>query len=139
MPGTTSNSIIDHAVEFCGDIRLKGSLKIDGHILGNVFSAKDAETQVTIGQSGSFEGEVHAANIEIKGAIKGNIFARNSVTIRSTAKIYGVIHYGSISIDGGALLECQLMEWDDSSIAIKQLEKTDSPPSKQTPTTIDVR
>ncbi len=137
----TKNSIISHAMELRGDVFLKGSLNIDGRILGNIMSAKDVKTQVTIAESGSIEGEVHAASIEIKGTIKGNIFARDSVTIRSTAKISGIIRYGSISIDGGALLECQLMEWNESSTTTKQLEKKSISSPEQTPisTTIDVR
>lgn len=90
-------SVISEQCQFQGTLDLQGSLRIDGHLEGNVDNAKF----VTISKTGSVKGDISAKGVVIIGKMEGNI-CTDTVEILADAKIKGDIRTKSILIEGGA-------------------------------------
>ena len=79
-----------------GDLRVPGLVEVLGHVDGRVYA--DA---VLIEESGSVAGELHAADISIKGKLEGSA-SGGAVNLHGTARVSGEIVYETISIESGA-------------------------------------
>jgi cytoskeletal protein CcmA (bactofilin family) len=79
-----------------GDLQVPGLVELLGHVDGKVTA--DA---IMIEESGSVDGELHAARIAIKGQFKGKIFG-GTVNLHSSARVSGEIFYEALSIESGA-------------------------------------
>jgi cytoskeletal protein CcmA (bactofilin family) len=82
--------------ELKGDLHASGLVELFGHLEGMVTA--DA---VMIEEQGSARGELHAADVTIKGQFEGKIFG-GDVKLNSGAKVSGEILYETLSIDSGA-------------------------------------
>ncbi len=79
-----------------GDLSLSDSLHIDGSIKGNVKSASD----VIIGKTGSFEGDLSAVNVIISGRFQGNISAQR-MEIVAGGRVDGEVEVAELVIESG--------------------------------------
>ena len=70
-----------------GDLSVPGLVELLGHVDGRVYA--DA---IMIEESGSVDGELHAADVAIKGKLEGKIFG-GVVKLHATAEISGEIIY----------------------------------------------
>ena len=93
---TGGRSHLASGSKFSGDLSVPGLVEILGHVDGKV--SADA---VMIEASGSAEGELHAADVAIKGRFQGKILGR-VVTLHSSAKVSGDILYETLCIESGA-------------------------------------
>jgi cytoskeletal protein CcmA (bactofilin family) len=93
---------------FTGNIESEGSIKVDGKVKGDLNSAGD----VFIGEGGSVTGNITASNVNLAGAVEGNITVKGILKILSTAKLYGDIKVNSFVADEGALFQgkCSMMD-----------------------------
>ena len=98
---TPINSIIGEGASFNGEFSLEGSLRIDGNFHGKISS----EGKVVVGQNGQVETNIKARIIVISGKVTGNIHAKESVHLLSTAKIYGDIISPNLVMEEGVFLE----------------------------------
>ncbi len=98
IEGQTIN-IISETTSIKGDIMAKGDVRIDGELIGNI----DARGRLVIGPKGRLEGEVNCNNIEIAGYVKGKINVAELLTMKASAKIYGEIIAGKLSVEPGSL------------------------------------
>ena len=96
--GQTIN-IISESTSITGDIMARGDVRIDGELIGNI----DARGRLVIGPKGRLEGEVNCNNIEVAGYIKGKINVAELLTMKASAKIYGEIIAGKLSVEPGSL------------------------------------
>lgn len=90
---------IDSTVE--GTYRTKGSARIDGTIVGNVY----AEETIFIGEKGRITGNIYAVIITVSGKVDGDLYATEKVEIESTGNIKGDIYTPSIVIDENAIFQ----------------------------------
>jgi cytoskeletal protein CcmA (bactofilin family) len=95
----------DKDTEIKGDLKFKGTFRIDGRFKGNISSP----SVLIIGDSGKVEADIKIGHIVINGEIKGNIQASDRVEINSSGKIFGTIISPKLIVEDGAYLEasCQ--------------------------------
>jgi len=107
MDGKIS-TIIGKDTTITGTIDVKGPLRIDGRIKGQV----NCEDILTIGVGGDVEAEVHCKNAAISGKVKGNIFASEKVELQAKAEITGDLKTKSLVIEQGAVFcgSCNMKE-----------------------------
>ena len=86
---------------FEGNIETNGTLRIDGKINGDLKINGD----VFIGKDAVVNGNIFAKNIFVSGIVKGNIEARETLKILSTAKLYGDILVNSLLTEEGSIFE----------------------------------
>lgn len=102
------NSIIGEGARFFGDIELDGLVRIDGDFSGAIRKAD----RVLIGKTGRVKSSIRARVVVVGGAIAGDIFAEERVTVLSTAMVIGNIKTPALSIEEGVVLHglCDVTE-----------------------------
>ncbi len=91
--GTT---IIAQGASVQGDLILEGNLHIDGELMGTIQSQGD----VSVGASGSFEGDIKAHRMVVSGLARGRIDCE-SLEIVEKGKVLGEVASRSFVIEPG--------------------------------------
>ncbi len=92
-------NIISEGTLIKGDVSASGDIRIDGELVGNI----NAKGRLVIGPQGKVDGEINCNNIEISGYIKGKITVSELLTMKASARIYGDIIAGKLSVEPGSL------------------------------------
>lgn len=93
------NTIIGKDSTITGTIDVKGPLRIDGKIKGQVISSDT----VTVGAGGEVEAELNCRVATISGKVDGNIIASEKVELQAKAEITGDLKTKSLVIEQGAI------------------------------------
>ncbi len=83
-----------------GNISLPGTVYIYGEVNGEVSSH-----EIYVGETGKVTGDVRVDLADIKGEVVNSIQAKESLILRATGKISGVISYKSLEIEHGGVLD----------------------------------
>jgi cytoskeletal protein CcmA (bactofilin family) len=102
------NTIIGKDSVITGTIDIKGPLRIDGRVKGQVNSSDT----VTVGASGTIEAELNCKVATISGRVDGNIIASEKVELQAKAEINGDLKTKSLVIEQGAVFcgSCNMKE-----------------------------
>lgn len=85
---------------FKGDIKTKGTIRIDGTLEGNV----DVDWLI-LGETAQLKGDAVARGIIVGGKVDGNIKAREIIEIKAKGQVIGEITTSKLSIAEGARFE----------------------------------
>lgn len=101
-------TLIGVGTEISGDINIKGHIKIDGMVSGNI----DCSGYVVIDENGSVEGNINAEAVITSGVIKGDVTVSGDFTITSTATVKGDVTARAFIGDTGAQFfgNCKIIE-----------------------------
>lgn len=108
---------------FSSDVTLEGRLcftgivRLDGRINGEIISTGT----LVVEETAIINGDILVENIILSGTVYGNIQASKQVQLNSTAKVFGHINYGELSIEG-AMHEGSSHKLTLDEIAIVQKE-----------------
>lgn len=94
-------TIIGEGTFFQGNIKSKGSIRIDGRLEGNIIEA----AQVIVGSKGCVQGDITAHSVIIGGKVNGNVTALESIELQPGSQLLGDIHTSTLSIGEGAVFE----------------------------------
>lgn len=81
-----------------GDVESLGTILVEGTILGNLQGEK-----VILGEKAFVQGDISADSISIAGKIEGHLLGKESVEVKSTARIVGDILTKKMSMMEGAI------------------------------------
>lgn len=105
-----------------GDVHFSGGLRIDGSIRGNVSEPSASPSTLIVSEHGRIEGAVSVSQIVINGKVIGPVKAVEFIELQAKARITGDVHYKSLEIHTGAVIEGKLVflgdklqELDDSN------------------------
>src|SRR5262252_4857602 len=99
VESTNEISSISSAITIVGKIAGKGTVKISGHIKGELHAST-----VLISDGAQVEGDIIAEELTIGGRVRGTIHA-NRVKLNGTAIVEGDIFHRSLSIEENARFE----------------------------------
>ncbi|QDR83074.1 bactofilin family protein [Sporomusa termitida] len=101
-------TILGRDTSFKGSISSQGTIRIDGQHEGELVTVGD----VVIGESGRLQAQLKACNVIIAGTITGNIEVSDKLELLPTAKVYGDIKVGILTINEGAVFRgaCQMLK-----------------------------
>jgi len=102
-------TLIGRQTEVKGDVRFTGGLHLDGRIHGNIAAATDKSAHLSISESGSVEGEIRVPMIVLNGAVIGDVYASEKVTLGAKARVTGNVFYKVIEMQSGAQVNGQLV------------------------------
>jgi len=108
-PQNRIDSLIGSTTRVEGNIVFSGGLRIDGSVRGNVTALADQPGTLVLSEHARIEGEVRAAHVVINGTLIGPLHAAESVELQAAARVKGDVHYKSIEIVRGALVEGRLV------------------------------
>lgn len=104
---------------FNGDIKSKGTLRIDGAVEGNIES-----DWVVLGEKAVLKGNVSARGVILGGRIEGNVAVREILEIRSKGQVVGDISAPKLVVSEGGVLEGRsFMQKGESSNVVEMPKK----------------
>ena len=96
-------TIIGPGTTFNGEIESKGTVRIEGTVIGRV----DCEDTIVVHESGHVKADLIAGQVIISGTVEGNTFAHERLEVTNQGKIVGNITAPRISIAEGVIFEGQ--------------------------------
>ncbi|MDR1920168.1 MAG: polymer-forming cytoskeletal protein [Candidatus Adiutrix sp.] len=79
-----------------GRLCFQGIIRLDGRVRGEVISSGT----LVVEEAALIKGNICVENIVLSGTVYGNIKASKQIHLNATAKVYGDLHYGELSIEG---------------------------------------
>jgi cytoskeletal protein CcmA (bactofilin family) len=113
------DSLIGLGTTITGDIRFKGGLRIDGHIIGNVIADGDGESMLVLSENAKVQGEVKAHHVVVNGTIEGPVSVDELIELQPKAKVSGNIRYNALEMHHGAVVEGTLSHFDSGKPSLK--------------------
>lgn len=83
-----------------GDLKSQANVRLDGTFEGNL----EIEGNVLVGETGKVNADIHARNVVIAGAVRGNV-SGNKVQLLRTSRVWGDIHAAAITTEEGAFID----------------------------------
>lgn len=108
-PQTQIDSLIGAGTSIDGDLNFSGGMRIDGQVNGNVVAAQGKPSTLVLSEHARVNGEVNVTHLVINGAIHGSVFASEYMELQSKAKVNGDVHYTTLEIQLGAIVEGRLI------------------------------
>jgi cytoskeletal protein CcmA (bactofilin family) len=90
-----SGTYIGSGAQFEGTLSLSGDFRIESEFRGEICT----DGKIVIGSSGSVVGDVRAREVEIQGAVVGNVVARRQMVLRSGGRLHGDIETACLEIE----------------------------------------
>jgi cytoskeletal protein CcmA (bactofilin family) len=114
-------SFIGSETLFKGEIKTKGTLRLDGKVQGNV----EADWCV-LSDKAHLKGNVTANGIIVGGHIEGNLTAKETVEVKQKGKVVGDISAGRLMVAEGGFVDGKVTMYPSGGAKLLELsqEKT---------------
>jgi len=93
-------TIIGNESTVTGELNIKGTLRVDGIIEGDVFA-----DWVIVGETGRIHGNVKSRGMVVGGRVEGNIDASEIVELKGKGEVNGEICTVKLAMSEGALFD----------------------------------
>ena len=97
-----------------GDIHFTGGLRVDGAIRGNVIEPNSSPSTLILSEHGRIEGAISASKVVINGKVIGPVKASQFIELQAKARVTGDVHYKSLEMHTGAVIEGKLVYLGDT-------------------------
>jgi len=104
-----------------GNMESKHSIRVDGHVAGDLKS----DQKVIIGVHGEIGGNLSGTDITVEGYVVGDVMAHGIIHLSKQAEIEGQVYAKEISIEKGAQLNGKIAVGSD--IEIPELDLREAP------------
>jgi len=108
-PQTQIDSLIGAGTTIEGNLHFSGGLRIDGKVNGNVIAAQGKPSTLVLSEHARVVGEVNVTHLVINGSIDGPVYASEYMELQGKAKVNGDVHYNTMEIQLGAIVEGRLV------------------------------
>ncbi len=92
-------NVLGPTASFQGKLKAEGNIRVDGFFDGTI----ETTGNVIIGEAAQVLADITANNIQVWGAVKGNIIASGRLEILPSGRVWGDIKVNSLLIDEGGL------------------------------------
>ena len=113
---STIDSLIGASTIISGNVHVKGGLRIDGCVKGDVIAQADEISMLVISEHARVEGEVRVAHLLVNGEIIGPVFSSELLELQPKARITGDVNYKALEMHGGAVVSGKLTHVVDEPI-----------------------
>lgn len=103
------DSLVGAGTTIEGDLTFTGGLRIDGNVRGNVRASSEQPGTLVVSEQARVEGEIHVTHCVVNGTVNGPVIATEFLELQSGARVTGDVHYASIEVHMGAIVEGQLV------------------------------
>jgi cytoskeletal protein CcmA (bactofilin family) len=121
-PQNRIDSLVGAGTKIEGNISFTGGLRVDGEIKGNVIADPSKPSTLVLSENARVEGEIRVTHLVVNGTIVGPVDATAYLELQAKAKVTGDVHYKTLEIQLGAIVEGRLIhlaEADDKVVAFK--------------------
>ena len=81
-----------------GDLYSSTDIRLDGQVDGTLFS----EGKIVVGEAARLSGKMFCSNVDFWGKMDGDVFVRDTLSLKSSAVVNGNIHVRKIQVEMGA-------------------------------------
>ena len=113
-PQNRIDSLVGAETRIEGNISFSGGLRVDGEINGNVIATSGKLSTLVLSEHGRITGEINATHLMVNGEVEGPVYATEYLELQSKAKVVGDIHYKTLEIQLGAIVEGRLIHLADA-------------------------
>ena len=93
------STTIGRTVVIKGEVRCEEDLLIDGQLEGKL---ELGQHRLVVGPNGTVRAAIGAREVEVQGAVNGNVEAAERIILRKNAKLVGDLKMASVVIEDGA-------------------------------------
>ena len=125
-------SRISQGAAIRGDLSSSTDIRIDGQVDGTLFS----EGKVVVGETARLSGKLFATNVDFWGKMDGDIFVKDTLSLKSSAVVNGNIHVRKIQVEMGAQINGSfkmISEQDYDQLVATMVRKSTEPAPKSAP------
>jgi cytoskeletal protein CcmA (bactofilin family) len=97
-------ALMGKGAEFQGQLSFKGTVRIDGRFLGSIAS----EGKLVLGKDAHVEGTISVGELEMHGALQGDVSVARRTLLHDSAKLTGSLHTALLAMEEGAMLQGDL-------------------------------
>lgn len=97
------NLEVGEGVVIKGDCDVPGRVVIAGEWIGKI----KAEA-LEVARGGLVDGEIHAAQMDIRGILRNQVHCSGFLIIRQSALVDGHVHYSEVEVEKGGVMTGQL-------------------------------
>lgn len=108
-PQNRIDTLIGAGTVIEGNISFSGGIRIDGQVNGNVVAVADKPSTLVLSEQGCVNGDIRVTHLVANGAIAGTVTASEYLELHAKAKLTGDVHYKSLEIQVGAILQGRLI------------------------------
>jgi len=102
------DTIISQDTNLKGDLTFSGTLHLLGSVDGSIISNTDNDMLI-VSDTGRINGSVKTGNLNINGAVEGDVTVTGKMEVSSQARINGNIYYVNIEMETGSQVNGQLI------------------------------
>lgn len=103
------DSLVGSGTSIQGDVVFLGGLRIDGEVRGNVRASGEQAGTLVVSEQARIEGEIHVSHCVINGTVVGPVHASEFLELQAGARVTGDVHYASLEMHMGAIVEGRLV------------------------------
>ena len=122
-------SRISQGAAIRGDLSSSTDIRVDGQVDGTLFS----EGKVVVGESARLSGKLFATNIDFWGKMDGDIFVKDTLSLKSSSVVNGNIHVRRIQVEMGAQINGSfkmISEQEYEQLVATMVHKSSAPAPK---------
>lgn len=108
-PQNRIDSLIGAGTRIEGNVTFTGGLRVDGEIKGNVIASGDQPSTLVLSEQARVDGEIHVSHLVVNGAVNGPVDAAEYLELQAHCRVKGDVHYNTLEMHLGAVVEGQLV------------------------------
>jgi cytoskeletal protein CcmA (bactofilin family) len=98
-----------------GNVRFNGGLRVDGRVKGDVTEAETSACTLVLSEHGSIDGAITVSHAVLNGKVSGPVRASHYLELQSKSRIIGDVHYQTLEMHTGAVIEGKLVYLGDAN------------------------
>lgn len=114
-PQSRIDSLIGAGTRIVGDVHFTGGLRVDGEIDGSIIATPGKPSTLVLSEHARVNGEVNVTHLVVNGEVTGPVNVAEYLELQSKAKVTGDVHYKTLEIQLGAVVEGKLIHLADTS------------------------
>jgi len=118
-PQNRIDSLIGAGTRIEGNIKFSGGLRVDGEVVGNVTAVSDQPSTLVVSEQARIEGEISVSHLVVNGEISGPVHVGEFLELQSRSRVKGDVHYNSLEMHLGAVVEGRLMHGSGEAKAVE--------------------
>ena len=121
-PQNRIDSLIGAGTRIEGNVSFSGGLRVDGEVKGNVTAAGEQPSTLVVSEQARIDGEIRVSHLVVNGAINGPVYAAEFLELQSHSRVKGDVHYNTLEMHLGAVVEGRLVHSSSAAESGKTVE-----------------
>lgn len=116
---------ISQGASISGDINSSNDIRVDGTIDGTVSS----EGKIVVGETAKLSGKLFCVTLDLWGSLSGDIYVKDTLSVKGTASVTGNIHVCKLQVEMGAKINgtCRMISEQEFDKFVSEIVKKKAP------------